>query len=106
MEDVLEETKAEAKLVRELEEYGIKIEVCDPMAHAEDAKAEYGITLLPMNDLPPADAVVAAVSHQAFRDLTPSQLRKLLKDKPVFIDVKGSFSKQGLGQEGIAVWRL
>jgi UDP-N-acetyl-D-galactosamine dehydrogenase len=93
-------------IIRELEDYGMNIQVCDPEADPADAAHEYGITLTPFNKLKPASAVVLAVAHNAFCKMTAPGLLKLMKDKPVLIDVKSVFSPEAMKQSGIALWRL
>ncbi len=93
-------------IVKELEDYGVKTQVVDAMAYPDEAKHEYGIQLVPLNDVPPAEAVILAVAHTDFSELTVTQIKKLMKDNPVFIDVKGVFSKSVLESQGIRFWRL
>ncbi|HYW60055.1 MAG TPA: nucleotide sugar dehydrogenase, partial [Xanthobacteraceae bacterium] len=50
-------------IVRELASFGIAAQVHDPIAPAEDAKREYGISLIDMPALRQADAIVLAVAH-------------------------------------------
>ncbi len=93
-------------IVRELEEYGVKVQVHDPLAEEEEAQAEYGIRLQPLEQLVPAAAVILAVSHDQFKSLTPDRLRQLCTGNPVLIDVKGMCSKQNFEAAGFRVWRL
>src|SRR3954454_18121314 len=50
-------------IVRELENVGVEVQVHDPLALPEEAKHEYGITLVERDKLKPADAVILAVAH-------------------------------------------
>src|SRR6266581_3082608 len=50
-------------LVRELQSFGLTVQLHDPLANAADARQEYGVTLTEFRDLEPADAVVLAVAH-------------------------------------------
>lgn len=93
-------------IVRELEEYGVKVQVHDPMAEQGEAEAEYGINLRPLEQLAPAAAVVLAVSHDQFKSLTPERLRQLCTGNPVLIDVKGMFPRQAYEAAGFRIWRL
>ncbi len=93
-------------IVKELEDYGVKTQVVDPMAYPDEAKHEYGIQLVPLNDVPPAEAVILAVSHKEFTDLSMDQIKKLMKHNPVFVDVKGVFTKATVESNGIRFWRL
>lgn len=91
-------------IIRELKEYGVKTQICDPLADPNEANHEYGISLKEITDLPPADAMVAAVNHMEFQKLDGAFVRKLLKEKAVLTDVKGVFSHLDL--EGVRYWRL
>jgi UDP-N-acetyl-D-glucosamine/UDP-N-acetyl-D-galactosamine dehydrogenase len=94
-------------IVKELQDYGIEVVVCDPHADAAEVKHEYGIELVALADLPPVDALVLAVAHREFRAMTASQLRALVRgDKPVLADVKCIQSRPLLEAQGFHVWRL
>jgi len=93
-------------IIRELQSYGVNVQVCDPMADAAESLREYGISLTPLDDLAPAAAVVLAVAHQSFRELSVPELLKLMNEKPVLIDVKSVFDLDILKNNGISVWRL
>ena len=93
-------------LIRELEDYGVNVQVCDPEADPAEAAHEYGITLTPFKKLKPASAVVLAVAHQSFGKLSVLALLNLMNDKPVLIDVKSMFNPDVLKNSGISVWRL
>jgi UDP-N-acetyl-D-glucosamine/UDP-N-acetyl-D-galactosamine dehydrogenase len=93
-------------IVRELQEYGIKTQVCDPLVDPEEALHEYAVSLVPLSDLPPANAVIVAVAHKVFRDLDVAAIKKLMTENPVLIDVKGLFSPGEIRSEGIRFWRL
>ena len=62
-------------IIRELEDYGCDVCVCDPLADPAEAMHEYGVTLLPWDKIPTgADAVVLAVAHEVFREMPMDQL--------------------------------
>jgi len=56
-------------IVRELEEYGAKVECYDPWVGADDAKNEYGILPINYPDGQKYDAVVLAVAHEKFIEM-------------------------------------
>lgn len=76
-------------VIRELEDFGIRVEVHDPWACAEEVHAEYGI-VLQQELLGPYDAIVLAVAHQQFKTL---KLDPLKHSKTVVYDVKGFLDK-------------
>ena len=55
-------------VIRELESYGVTVHVHDPVASPADAAHEYGVTLVPWERLPAAEAIVAAVAHRELRE--------------------------------------
>jgi UDP-N-acetyl-D-galactosamine dehydrogenase len=95
-----------ADLVRELQDYDCDILIHDPIASAEEAKDEYGLMLTPWDNLPQADAIVAAVSHQQYLKMPLNDLLAKLKPTGVFVDVKSVYPERRIREQGIQVWRL
>ena len=93
-------------IIRELESYGVKVCVTDAQAEADEALHEYGVHLLPLTELPRADAIVAAVSHTEYASLGTADLGRILVDGGAFIDVKAAFDAAALKAAGYRVWRL
>ncbi len=93
-------------IIRELNDYGVRVQVHDPLADAEEARHEYGVDLMPMASLAPADAVIVAVAHREYRELPQSGLAKLMKPNPVLVDVKGILDQRTIRDAGIRLWRL
>src|SRR5699024_5956999 len=50
-------------VIRELQDFGMNVQVNDVMANVNEAKKLYDISLVPYEKLSPADAVVLAVPH-------------------------------------------
>ena len=93
-------------IIRELQSYGIEVSVTDAYADPDEALHEYGVTLLKWDELPQANAIVAAVSHRAYKSLTMDTIAQKLSPGGAFIDVKAVFDVQALGAAGYSVWRL
>ncbi len=93
-------------IIRELQSYGVQVNVTDPQAESDEAEHEYGVKLLPWDALPQADALVAAVAHKEYAELTPRALGSKLRPGGAFIDVKAAFDASALRQAGFRVWRL
>ena len=93
-------------IIRELESYGVEVFVTDPQAEPEEAMHEYGVRLLPLAELPRADAIVAAVSHHEFGALGLEGIGSKLVKGGAFIDVKAAFDAAALQAAGFRVWRL
>jgi len=93
-------------IIRELEDYGVKVQVCDPHADPAEVVHECGVTLHPVKKPAPAAAVVAAVSHEQFRSWGVAELVRLMGENPLLIDVKGVYDQRAFKAAGIRVWRL
>jgi UDP-N-acetyl-D-galactosamine dehydrogenase len=95
-----------ADVIAELASYGVEVFVHDPFADPEEAVREYGVRLVAWDDLPRADAIVAAVSHRQLVSLPVEDFERKLIKGGCFIDVKSCFDAAGLARAGIKVWRL
>jgi UDP-N-acetyl-D-galactosamine dehydrogenase len=93
-------------IVAELRSYGVQVFVHDPQADAAEALHEYGLELSAWDDLPRADAIVAAVAHRAYRALQCDQIVAKAAPQACFIDVKAGFDAAALRSAGLTVWRL
>lgn len=81
-------------LVRELQAYGIEVDIHDPLADIAEAQHEYGVNLLRALPRPgPYDALVVAVAHDEFKQLGIEGLRRLSTGRAVVYDIKGLFAR-------------
>ena len=95
-----------ADIVAELKSYGVDVFVHDPAADPEEAMHEYGIRLFAWEDLPRADAIIAAVAHREYLALSADDLARRMVKGGCFIDVKAMFDEVMLDVAGMRVWRL
>ena len=96
-----------ADLVKELQQWGVNVIVADPWAAADEVKHEYGIQLGVIDRYNQVDALVIAVGHHAYREMTPHQLRALCKsDKPVLADIKSLYNRHEAADAGFTVFRF
>jgi UDP-N-acetyl-D-galactosamine dehydrogenase len=93
-------------VVRELESFGAKVFVHDPVACPKEAEHEYGIRLVDWEELPQAAAVVAAVAHDEFKNRPMDAILAKLAPNGVYVDVKNQADAAALRARGIEVWRL
>lgn len=93
-------------IIRELQSYGVEVCVTDAWADAEEAMHEYGVKLLTWDELPKANAIVAAVSHHEYQNLSLENIASKLNAGGAFIDVKAAFDADTLQEAGYTVWRL
>lgn len=97
-------------IVRELNEYGIKPMIVDPVADAEEARHEYGLEFDSLENVRDMDAVILAVAHDEFCGFTMDDVDKLFRDVPnnqrVLLDVKGLLNRKEYEAAGYRYWRL
>jgi UDP-N-acetyl-D-glucosamine/UDP-N-acetyl-D-galactosamine dehydrogenase len=93
-------------IVRELESFGLKVQVHDPLASPDDAMREYGLTIKSLDTLEPADAVILAVAHGSYVEGGWPLIQKLLTDGAGLVfDVKMKLDR-GSQPAGIELLRL
>lgn len=116
-------------IIRELKEYGIQVEVVDPVADAQEVQNVYDIHLHKLDEIKDADALIIAVAHEQFAALELEDLKRLYKSnnqndvsgfdevaatlsedppggKRVLIDVKGLFNSKQAEDMNYLYWRL
>ncbi len=93
-------------VIKELESFGIQVFVHDPVPDPEAARHEYGLELVPWEKLPVADAMVVAVAHRQFRNMSAETLARKVVKSGSFIDVKSQFDRKVLAAAGLHVWRV
>ena len=93
-------------VINELRSYGVDVCVHDPIAMPAEAKHEYGVELVPWEQLPRATAIVAAVAHETYRSKPLQAFLEKLEPRGVFMDVKTVFDDAQLRAQGVQVWRL
>ena len=97
-------------IINELQEYGIEVTVCDPLACTETVQHEYGIALTKYSTNIKVDAIVIAVAHKRIKELLTleSISNHLIKNgsNGVLIDVKGTNNPNSIRKAGFHYWRL
>jgi UDP-N-acetyl-D-galactosamine dehydrogenase len=97
-------------IYNELKEYGITATVADPCADADEASHLYGMEFADMNTIKDCDAVILAVAHEQFKDLTQTDFDKMFKSgdnsKKVLADIKGLLNRKEYESAGYNYWRL
>jgi len=71
-------------IIRELEEFGCKVDIWDPWANSAEVSHEYGYLLTEPNG--PYDSIVLAVAHKQFQNFN---FLKIKKANTIIFDVKG-----------------
>ncbi|TDL30590.1 nucleotide sugar dehydrogenase [Jeotgalibacillus sp. S-D1] len=94
------------EIIEELQNLGLKVQVCDPHVKKEQFASEALIDLKKLDQLEKADVLLIAVPHSAFITLPVNIFKDLLKDrKGIIMDIKGLLSSSELGDD-IVLWKL
>jgi UDP-N-acetyl-D-glucosamine/UDP-N-acetyl-D-galactosamine dehydrogenase len=91
-----------ADVIKELESFGIKVDVVDPFASSKDLKHEYGFELaseIGKN----YDSVLVAVNHNDYKNLSEEYFKTILADDGILVDIKGIYRGK---IKDIAYWSL
>jgi UDP-N-acetyl-D-glucosamine/UDP-N-acetyl-D-galactosamine dehydrogenase len=95
-------------IVRELQEWGVRVKVMDPWADAAEVQEEYGLQLTEITPDTTVDSLIVAVAHTQFAQMSPSELKKLCAthSKPVIADLKALHDRKALEAQGFEVFRF
>lgn len=96
-------------IVNELKEYGIHPIIADPEADVREAKQLYGVDFVTMDEVKDLDAVIIAVSHDAFLNLKKEEIARFFDPHnkvKVLADIKGILDRKDFGTEDYSYWRL
>lgn len=93
-------------IARELERFGARVSVHDPMADANEVKHEFGLDLADETALDNADAVILAVPHEIYLARGWDWIAGLLAaDDGLIVDVRARLDRAGRPAE-VELWRL
>ena len=89
-------------IINELKDFGVDVDVVDAYADSEEVKRMYGFKLIekPRDNY---DAVIVAVSHDAYLNLDEKYFKTLTYDNAVLVDVKGMYRGK---IQGLKYWSL
>lgn len=93
-------------IVVDLNSYGVDVVVHDPIASSTTVADEYGIHLYDWSDLPRCHAIVLAVDHDEYRNLSMKELSQMVVPGGVVIDVKSKFNASEAAANGLHYWCL
>ncbi len=80
-------------VVKELNDFGLNVDLVDPHASSADLKKHYGVGLKDQisSDY---DAIILAVNHEEYLELDEKYFKSISKEKAIFFDVKGVFKNK------------
>ena len=77
-------------VIDELNDYGCNIDAYDPWIDVKDVdQNNFAFIADPFKSDKKYDAIIIAVGHQAFKELSRSEYEDVSTDEPVLIDIKG-----------------
>lgn len=98
-------------IIKRLKEYDINPLVVDPWANPDEAKKEYNVELINLEEINDLDCVVLAVAHNEFKALSWEQIDAMYKkdigmNEKILIDIKGLRDLKETQKLGYRYWRL
>ena len=93
-------------IIDELNSYGTQVLVHDAISDAKEAKAYYDVDLCSWKDLTQLSALIVAVPHARYLQLTMADLKEMLLPNGCLIDVKSILNPDKAKELGINFWRL
>lgn len=93
-------------IVEELKEYGIEVVAIDPVADINELSDIYGIKTNKYDDLNNLDAIIIAVRHNEFIEISLNDLIMKFKKNstPIIFDLKSIYNKEDISD--IEYWSL
>lgn len=92
------------EVVRELMDYSVNVHVHDPHASPNEVAHVYKLTLLD-EIYTGYDAVIVAVAHEEFLKLDMGFFKKIMKEDPILLDIKGIYDRSSMNGT-LTYWRL
>lgn len=80
-------------IVTGLEEYGVNVDVVDPLCSRDAVEKEYGFSIVDHPKKGFYDAIILAVSHNQFRELGSDVIKSYAKEEYVLYDLKHVLDK-------------
>ncbi len=75
-------------MVKALKEYELDLDIYDPWADSREVEHEYGLTPITQLQNNHYDAVILAVAHDEFKNMSLVDFKELLKENYVLYDLK------------------
>ena len=95
-------------LIEELHSWNANILVHDPWADKAEVKKHSDLDLLDLTDFTNLDALIVAVGHNVYREMSHGSLRKMCKPNASIVlgDLKSIYDRDELTEQGFDIFRL
>ena len=88
------------EMVNELKEFGVDAYGYDPLLSKEEIEG-FGVNALDNLDVKiKMDGVIVAVTHDEFKKMGLEDIKRMMNNKPVLIDVRGVFDEEEAKRNG------
>lgn len=93
-------------IIKDLQKRNIKVYVRDPYANLEIVKKEYKIDIEQNENNEKVDVLVIAVAHNQYKNMSNSEIIKMLNENKIVFDIKNILNREELIALGVDYWRL
>ena len=93
-------------IINELKEYGVNTIIYDPVADKKDVKSTYNLDLATKEEMQNLNAIILAVPHEEFKELSLNNFNSLYEGQKVFVDIKEVFDRKVFESDGYYYWSL
>ena len=81
-------------ILEELRDYGVRVDIHDPLADPDTARTEYGIDLTDTPQSHRYDGVMLTVPHRAYLERPPGWIHRYAKNLSVIYDIKSALPRE------------
>jgi UDP-N-acetyl-D-galactosamine dehydrogenase len=95
-------------IIHELKSFCVQVLVHDPLVDPVEVEQEFGLEVTPWEELNDLDALILAVPHTWYQNLTTEQIMTCMHSaqKAVIADIKGILQPAEIREQGAVYWRL
>ena len=83
-------------MIEELDNFGAIVDVYDPWVDPDEARHEYGITPIKQPEETTYDAIILAVGHDEFKNMSVEDIRAFGKEDHILYDIKYLFDTESV----------
>jgi UDP-N-acetyl-D-galactosamine dehydrogenase len=80
-------------VIKELQSFNLQVDTIDAFANPAEFLHEYGIALT-QEIVQKYDAIILAVAHKQYQNLSQEYFKSIANENAVFIDIKGIYRNQ------------
>ena len=95
-----------ATIIEKLASFKCQLTIVDGIANKDEVEEQFGIKPDKLENINNQDAIIVAVSHKEFIELSKEQVLSMLKPNGLLMDVKSIFKKNFFKGTEINYWRL